>query len=400
MIADDATARPQIRRVDSFNNALNVLKPRASSTSGSIRFLGRRALVSCEKACLAMQPRCWSYVHLIASSECYGIAHPGWSPSYDRTARSGYVEWPCRHDEDCSLNGECIEGKCRCRAAWSGSRCHKLVTLPTTRDAGYRRVDYGKNTSSWGGAVLRGPDGLYHMWVSEITNHCGIGAWKENSRIVHATSPKANGVYQRRHVVWPTFAHEPQVVPGPDGEFVMYFTAASRDDGGLLGWCDCCRENQGPCDGSTGPGDCPTASAPFGKHATFMSWTMDPNGNWSWPEKLFASNIGGDTNFSPLLLANGSLVGLWRKWGVGNGGSRIFVATAAHWRNVTSYTMHRFSSAAEVPTVLKRKKHRYSMEIFPDLGAAGTEDQFIYQDYDGNYHAYFHNSERCPACPH
>ena len=34
-----------------------------------------------------------------------------------------------------------------------------LNLLPPTRGAGYRGMDGGHNTSSWGGAVLRGPDG-------------------------------------------------------------------------------------------------------------------------------------------------------------------------------------------------------------------------------------------------
>ena len=33
--------------------------------------------------------------------------------------------------------------------------------------------------------------------------------------------------------------------------------------------------------------------------------------------------------------------------------------------------------------------HQY--KLFPDLGKAGTEDQFLYQDEDGYYHAVFHH---------
>ena len=46
-----------------------------------------------------------------------------------------------------------------------------------TRGAGYRGMDGGHNTSSWGGAVLKGPDGTYHMWAAEMTEHCGIGTF-------------------------------------------------------------------------------------------------------------------------------------------------------------------------------------------------------------------------------
>jgi hypothetical protein len=83
---------------------------------------------------------------------------------------------------------------------------------------------------------------------------------------------------------------------------------------------------------------------------------------------------GGDTNFSPLILPNGSIVAMWRHWGGGNGGSRQFLATASDWRDPSTYVQHQ-------------------TELFPDLGAAGTEDQFVYMDEDGNYHAVFHHSK-------
>ena len=67
--------------------------------------------------------------------------------------------------------------------------------------------------SSWGGAVLAwaehdvdraAEDGapVYHMWASEMTEHCGIGTWQQNSRVIHAVSPAPGGPYTRRDVTW------------------------------------------------------------------------------------------------------------------------------------------------------------------------------------------------------
>ena len=56
--------------------------------------------------------------------------------------------------------------------------------------------------------------------------------------------------------------------------------------------------------------------------------------------------------------------------------------------------MHRFAAAPPRAGSVHSKKQAYkkrSMELFPDLGPSGTEDQFLYQDHEGNYHAYFHN---------
>ena len=50
--------------------------------------------------------------------ECFAVLSPGFNPSYDQTAVSGVVDWPCRDDTDCSLNGKCVAGACMCRPAW------------------------------------------------------------------------------------------------------------------------------------------------------------------------------------------------------------------------------------------------------------------------------------------
>ena len=67
---------------------------------------------------------------------------------------------------------------------------------------------------------------------------------------------------------------------------------------------------------------------------------------------------------------------MWRHWGSWHGskqgGSREFIDTASDWKNPKTCIQH-------------------EVELFPDLGTAGTEDQFLYIDDDGNYHAVFHH---------
>eukprot|EP00463_Aulacantha_scolymantha_P006145 TRINITY_DN7702_c0_g1_i1.p1 TRINITY_DN7702_c0_g1~~TRINITY_DN7702_c0_g1_i1.p1 ORF type:complete len:181 (+),score=16.68 TRINITY_DN7702_c0_g1_i1:408-950(+) len=101
-----------------------------------------------------------------------------------------------------------------------------------------------------------------------------------------------------------------------------------------------------------------------------MSYTMDPNGNWSKPVQIFSKYHGSDTNFAPLILSNGSLIAMWRTWNAR--GSRQYLATAPNWKEPETYVQHH-------------------TELFPDLGAAGTEDQFLYEDDNGNFHAVFHH---------
>ena len=78
-----------------------------------------------------------------------------------------------------------------------------------------------KNQSSALGQVLHGRDGKWHMLAAEIVNHCGINAWTRNSRVVHAISDIASGLYARVAPMRPVFAHEPTLDRAPDGTYVI-----------------------------------------------------------------------------------------------------------------------------------------------------------------------------------
>jgi len=85
------------------------------------------------------------------------------------------------------------------------------------------------NTSSWGGAVLQDENSTFHMFASELVNHCGIDAWVSNSRIIHATSDDLEGPYERIQEVWRVFSHEPEVIyDSQKDQYVMVFTADCR----------------------------------------------------------------------------------------------------------------------------------------------------------------------------
>lgn len=105
----------------------------------------------------------------------------------------------CNSDADCSYNGACQSSGCRCTAAWSGPSCSTLNLLPATRGAGLH--DIGSNMSSWGGSVLKGDDEKYHMWSSEMVNHCGLDTWTSNSHVVHAvrSSVELHGCCIQQH---------------------------------------------------------------------------------------------------------------------------------------------------------------------------------------------------------
>jgi hypothetical protein len=368
-----AATAPPVDFYDGLTQVDGVAALGKSTTT--IAFLGLQpSLTACEAAALSFPSRVWSFTYYAQnatsklSTGCFGVLEPRWCPAPAPSAGTGRVGWPCRSDDDCSLNGACQPtGVCACRRAWEGATCATLRLRPGPRGGGFQPVDGGEPTSTWGGAVAPCAGG-YCMVASEITGHCGIAAWSQNSRVVVARAASAGGAYARAGELWPVFSHEPVLAVAPTGEVVVFYTASNPPRSPA---CAC-------VNGSTNPGACRAAGGGGGggrrlnKDPSWMSWARDAAGPFSPGVQLWPDYVGADTNFAPLILANGSLVGMWRRWGGGHGGSRVFLATAPDWRNVSGYVQHR-------------------EELFPDLGAAGTEDMMLYQDKAGFFHAVFHH---------
>ena len=113
--------------------------------------------------------------------------------------------------EACSLNGELLNGKCHCLAAWRGPTCGELSLLPARRGAGLHAESDSK-LSSWGGAVAF--DQASRRWVmfgNELVGGCGINSWEANSRIVRASTVDLDDPFVVDAVVAPAFASEPSL---------------------------------------------------------------------------------------------------------------------------------------------------------------------------------------------
>eukprot|EP01060_Flectonema_neradi_P014030 TRINITY_DN2074_c0_g1_i2.p1 TRINITY_DN2074_c0_g1~~TRINITY_DN2074_c0_g1_i2.p1 ORF type:complete len:496 (+),score=83.00 TRINITY_DN2074_c0_g1_i2:95-1489(+) len=293
---------------------------------------------------------------------CYGVnTSLSWNPTPQQGAWSTWdhqsIETPCETNDDCSRNGNCVNGFCSCFPQWTGAHCSVLNLIETGTDLGLEQTDI----STWGGSVLYDEtDGLYHMWAAEMINSCGIRAWRTNSQIRHATSPDPLTVpFTPKEVVFGVFAHEPTVTRDPStGDFLIIFTAMFAPNIPCTNHsCDTCSmgtttNNETIC---PGPKNC-NASAPHLPMSSYMSYSSSSNGPWSEPQ-LLPSPISGDTNLAPLILKNGSLVGLGRP---------PYVWRSDDWRNASTYT---FEKAA---------------------GPLHGEDPFIYLDRNDVLHAVLH----------
>lgn len=243
--------------------------------------------------------------------------------------------------------------------------CSLLSLQPASRGTGLHSVDGGRNTSSWGGSVLQDEAaGVWHMWASEMTGHCGINSWTYNSRIVHATSPTLLGPFQRDGEFSGVFSHEPIAVRDPTTrEWAVFYTSAIPSGRPV---CNC----------SDGSSTAACESFPkYGKQGpTFVSWAPSPTGPWSPPLQLFSEGAReADTNLAPYIFPNGSLLGIWRTHPGAIPGSIPHLVTAMDWKNVSSYTWH---SDPILPLHLPED--------------VGLEDPHLYRDARGGFHALFH----------
>jgi hypothetical protein len=95
------------------------------------------------------------------------------------------------------------------------------------------------NKTTWGGNILPENDGdgntqRFHLYVSAMTNDCGLGHWSSNSRIEHAVADRPEGPYEFVDVAVNTWAHNSAPIALHDGSYAIVHigTGVGKPDGG------------------------------------------------------------------------------------------------------------------------------------------------------------------------
>jgi len=131
----------------------------------------------------------------------------------------------CKNDFDCNLGGRCnLETEeCNCSTEWTGEDCGIFDLLPAELDNGFQPV----NSSSWGGKIIKGASGEYHLYAAKMDGNCGLHSWRDNSMVAHAVSKtKPTGPYFEVDTVVDTFSHNPTAEHFPDNwieeQYIMW----------------------------------------------------------------------------------------------------------------------------------------------------------------------------------
>ena len=226
--------------MDKHTNCNNVYgSVNAKTSSKYVIYIGEyNTTMECINACISMSNennKCYTYTYHTKYIDgdfknlCYGrFNYPLWVPYPQNNINCGQIIWSCNSNIDCSLNGICgSNGNCTCNNGWKGYRCNELNLLKANKSAGYNYLlDNNQKMSSWGGSpVFSKFDDNYFMINSEITNHCGMNTWQINSRVIVSESSdhnNFNSFYNRNTILEIPFAHEPNLVMGNNGDFIIY----------------------------------------------------------------------------------------------------------------------------------------------------------------------------------
>ena len=151
----------------------------------------------------------------------------------------------------------------------------------------------------------------------------------------------------------------------------MYFTHHPNGSATEFGVCNCSGSggNSHPHPGLPQCGGQLINASHPGPLSTYFSFARDPNGPWSTPELLILTGGRYDTNLSPYIFPNGSVIA----W------TRGQIMTAAHWKDASSW-------------------HSTGSPMARSMTFSEGEDPHLWRDQEGRFHILSHNGQIHQVC--
>jgi len=278
----------------------------------------------------------------------------------------------CSTNLDCSLNGLCVSGACKCDPQWNGDSC-QLLNLKPAR-VGQQNGFQEKNTASWGGSVVKVGD-QYHMMVARMADGCGLNCWEGNSEIAHAVSADPLGPFVFQEIVLPYFAHGPTIHQTPDGTFVLFHLGCSTPGHPIPDHAPCkCPWNNGTSPPATVAEKRAFQQTKCGSDIIWLNSATSITGPWTSIGRrnpAGASWASGTTNPGLFFYSNSSqAIMAYRGNAVADSSNEYLgIAVASSWKT-------EFQNIGSGP-------------IVTHIG----EDPYIYADKRGNFHIVYHDMQ-------
>merc|ERR1712038_635348 len=286
--------------------------------------------------------------------------------------------WSCQSEDDCSLLGECSNGKCMCDPGWKGEKCGQVDLLPAYRYGGYRN----ESLSSWGGYSIKIGE-KWHMFASGMSHKCPLEKFATNSMTIHATSKNPGGPYQLEDVPLPEFHHSVSVMRVNKTTLAL-FTEGITTNGLNVHNCES-NSSSLANDDYTGP------LAPDDHMGVSLS-NSGPDGPWK-EHLIFKTNLSDIgvwncnwSNPSPLVFENGTVLMMYR-------GTPCMKVGERHCKNDTiNLCEHQGIAIADSIDGPFRDRQGMISEL------SGNEDAVFFRTRRG-FAAMFHSKNACGQGP-
>ena len=281
--------------------------------------------------------------------------------------------YACTTEFDCSLNGACVAGACRCVSFWGGPSC-STVRFGRAPKATLGALQPAANTSHWCAGVLPDGNGTWHAYSALMDLHCGLNAWQRNSVITHATGPSPVGPFGAESTVLSYFAHNPKPVMASDGTWLIFHIGCGSGSDPIT----TCTNGTTPMQSGGRGREEDVTAAPCSDYGTSVLSAPSPAGPWTAATVIAPppSPTGfprSADNPSALIFPDGRAWVMFRSYNrTGKYHSVIGMARAPHWSGP------------------------YAIDPSP-LFAEWMEDPYLFfQPETKSYHALFHTMGGCP----
>ncbi|MCT4586984.1 MAG: glycoside hydrolase family protein [Carboxylicivirga sp.] len=145
----------------------------------------------------------------------------------------------------------------------------------------------------WGGSVVKGDDGKYHMFYSRWKEEYGFEAWVTHSEIAHAIAERPEGPFKfhdvtlpaRDAVYWDGLTTHNPTIHKFDGKYYLYYMGTTGDGEAMRKLNFSHRNNQ----------------------RIGLAWADNPNGPWHRSDKPLIDVSDDEKSHDALMVSNPSL---------------------------------------------------------------------------------------------